>query len=219
MSDFAKTPLNQVKRLPKRAVYERETVYAILDEALICHVGFAVEGQPYVIPIIHARQGDAIYLHGAPASRLLKHVEQGMPLCITATLVDGLVLARAAFHHSMNYRSAVVFGVGRLVTDAQEKTRALKALTEHVARGRWDEVRPVTEKEVSATEVVAVQIESASAKIRTGGPLDDEEDYALPIWAGVLPLVQQPLAPRQDERQPEGLEIPASIRAYHRQTP
>jgi uncharacterized protein len=216
MREFTKTSRNQVKRLPERAAYDQETVFQIIDEALICHVGFAVEGQPYVIPTIHARQGEIIYLHGAPASRMLKHIAQGNPLSITFTLLDGLVLARSVFHHSMNYRSAVVFGSGRLVTTNEEKVQALAVLTEHVAKGRWAEARQPNPKELNATTVIAVQIESASAKQRSGGPKDDEADYAMPIWAGVLPLVQQPLTPQQDERQPEGVEIPAYLRHYKR---
>lgn len=216
MNTFSKTPLNQVKRMPERAAYDRETIFPIIDEALICHVGLAVDGQPYVIPTIHARDGDLIYLHGAPASRMLKHLEQGSPLCLTFTLLDGLVFARSAFHHSMNYRSVVVFGTGRLVTATDEKIHALAVLTEHVAQGRWDEARQPNPKELAGTKVIAVQIESASGKMRTGGPKDDEADYALPIWAGVLPLVQQPLAPEKDERLPSEIEIPGYIRNYRR---
>jgi nitroimidazol reductase NimA-like FMN-containing flavoprotein (pyridoxamine 5'-phosphate oxidase superfamily) len=216
MNEFAKTSRNQVRRMPARGAYDRETIYPILDEALICHVAFAVEGQPYVIPTIHARAGDVLYLHGAPASRLLKHIMQGHPLCITCTLLDGLVIARSVFHHSVNYRSAIVFGTGRQVTELQEKEQALALLTEHIARGRWDEARQPNSRELAATEVVAVQIESASAKMRSGGPQDDDEDYDLPIWAGVLPLALLPLIPQQDERQSFGVDLPASIQNYSR---
>jgi uncharacterized protein len=216
MSSFDKTPRNQVKRLPERAAYDQDIVYQIIDEALICHVGFAMEGQPYVIPTIHARYGDTLYLHGAPASRMLKHIAQGNPLCATFTLLDGLVFARSVFHHSLNYRSAIVFGTGRLLTDAQEKMQALAVLTEQVAKGRWDEARQPNQKELAATQVIAVQIESASAKMRSGGPKDDEEDYALPVWAGVLPLALQPLTPQKDERLPDQVDIPEYIRNYQR---
>ncbi|MEZ4559705.1 MAG: pyridoxamine 5'-phosphate oxidase family protein [Caldilineaceae bacterium] len=191
--EFAQDERNRVRRLPARGVYDRATIYAIVDAAPICHVGFAVDGQPYVIPTIHARVDDTIFLHGAKASRLLKHVEAGHPLCVTVTHLDGLVLARSVFHHSMNYRSAMLFGRGELVTDADAKWAALEAITEHVMPGRWADARQPTAKEMSATTVVAMAIESASAKSRSGPPGDDEEDYALPVWAGVLPLQTQAL--------------------------
>jgi len=216
MSTFPKTRLNMVKRLPKRASYDKDVIYPIIDEALICHVGFVMDGQPYVIPTIHARHGDVIYLHGSRFSRMLDYIDQGRQVCITCTLLDGLVFARSVFHHSMNYRSALVFGTGRLLKDAPEKYQALTVVTEHIAKGRWDEARLPTKKELGVTHVAEIQIESASAKMRTGGPKDDEEDYALPIWAGVLPLVQQPRAPIKDERLLTGLEVPAYVRDYKR---
>ena len=217
MTDFAKTEKNNIKRLPKRAHYDRETIHRILDEALICHVGFADRGQPYVIPINFARIGDTIILHGEKASRLLKHVELGNPICVEVTIVDGLVLARSVFHHSVNYRSVVVFGTGRLVTDEQEKLAALEAVTEHIIRGRWKEARPPNQKELNATSVVSIRIDEASAKVRMGPPVDEEEDYSLPVWAGILPLQEIPLAPLQDEFQREDVTVPAYIAGYSRQ--
>lgn len=216
MTDFIKTKKNSIKRLPKRGYYDRETIYRILDEALICHVGFAVEGQPYVIPTNFARLGDRIVLHGAKASRLLKHVEDGHPVCLEATIVDGLVLARSVFHHSMNYRSVVIFGTGHLVENEQEKLRALEAVTEHLVPGRWKEARLPSRKELNATTVVSIKIDEASAKVRVGPPVDEEEDYALPVWAGVLPLREIPLSPVRDEQQTEDLPIPEYVSAYSR---
>ncbi len=215
MPKFAKTPRNTVRRLKERGAYERALVYSIVDEALICHVGFVQDGQPLVIPTIHARQGDVVYLHGAKASRLLKHAQAGHPLCLAVTILDGLVLARSAFHHSMNYRSAVLFGRGRLITCDDEKIAALEVLTEHIAQGRWRDVRKPTRKELNATSVVAVSIESASAKVRTGPPVDDEEDYALPIWAGVLALRPPSAAPIPDPRLTAGIPTPDYLQHYH----
>jgi nitroimidazol reductase NimA-like FMN-containing flavoprotein (pyridoxamine 5'-phosphate oxidase superfamily) len=216
MTDYTKTDRNSIKRLPKRGHYDRQTIYQILDEALICHVGFMVDGQPYVIPINFARIDDTIVLHGAKASRLLKHVEAGHPVCIEATIVDGLVLARAVFHHSLNYRSVVVFGTGRLVTDAREKLRALEAVTEHLIPGRWQEARLPNQKELNATSVVSIRMDEASAKVRVGPPVDEEEDYTLPVWAGVLPLHETPLAPLRDELQPEEVPLPEYVAGYSR---
>jgi nitroimidazol reductase NimA-like FMN-containing flavoprotein (pyridoxamine 5'-phosphate oxidase superfamily) len=216
MTDFIKTEKNSIKRLPKRGYYDRETIYRILDEALICHVGFAQAGQPYVIPINFARVNDSLILHGAKASRLLKHIEAGHPVCVEATIVDGLVLARSVFHHSVNYRSVVVFGRGRLVEDEREKLAALEAVTEHLVPGRWQEARLPNRKELNATSVVSIQIDEASAKVRVGPPVDDEEDYTLPVWAGVLPLREMPLAPMQDELQSEDVSLPAYVTGYSR---
>jgi nitroimidazol reductase NimA-like FMN-containing flavoprotein (pyridoxamine 5'-phosphate oxidase superfamily) len=216
MTDFVKTEKNSIKRLPKRGHYDRETIHRILDEALICHVGFADGGQPYVIPINFARVDDTIVLHGAKASRLLKHVEQGHPICVEVTIVDGLVLARSVFHHSVNYRSVVLFGRGRLLTDEQEKLAALQAVTEHLIPGRWKEARLPNQKELNATSVVAIQIDEASAKVRVGPPLDEEEDYTLPVWAGVLPLQETPLPPVRDELQTEEVMLPEYIAGYSR---
>lgn len=216
MEQFEKTEMNRVRRLPQRGAYDAATIYAIVDEALICHVGFVQEGQPFVIPTIHARDGDTIYLHGAKASRLLEHAQRGEMLCLTVTLLDGIVAARSAFHSSMNYRSAVLFGRGHLVEEAAEKLHALEVITEHVLPGRWAEVRPITQKEIDAGSVVAVAIESASAKVRSGPPNDDEEDYALPIWAGVLPIRQEFLPPVADPKAVAEVPVPPSIQQARR---
>ena len=181
------TDRTKVRRLPKRGHYDRETIHGILDEALICHVGFVVGGSPVVIPTIHWREGDTLYVHGSSASRMLRSLKEGVDACVTVTLLDGLVLARSAFHHSMNYRSVVVFGKAREV-DGEEKLRALDSLVEHVMRGRSRDVRPPNEIEMRATTVLALPLDEASAKIRTGPPVDDDEDYALPVWAGVVPM-------------------------------
>ena len=216
MTDFSRTDRNRIKRLPKRGQYDRETIYRILDEALICHVGFVDKRQPYVIPINFARMGDNIVLHGAKASRLLKHIEAGHPICVEATIIDGLVLARSVFHHSVNYRSVVVFGKGHLIQDEQEKLAALRAVTEHLIPGRWQEARLPNHKELNATGVVSIRIEEASAKVRVGPPIDEEEDYALPVWSGVLPLQEMPLIPIQDEVQAKDVILPEYIAQYSR---
>ena len=183
-----KTARTTVRRLPERGAYDAATVHAILDEALLCHVGFIADGAPVVIPTIHTRIGETLYFHGSAASRMLRSLRDGVSACVTVTILDGLVLARSAFHHSMNYRSAVILGTAREVTDPDEKRRALDAIVEHVVKGRSAEARPGNEKELRATMVLAMPIIEASAKVRTGGPVDDEEDLAMPIWAGVLPL-------------------------------
>ena len=176
-----------MKREPQRARYDHETIEAILDEALICHLGFEVDGQPYVIPTLHARVGDRLYVHGSAASRLLRHLAGGAPVCVTVTLVDGLVLARSVFNHSVNYRSVVVFGTATLVED-DEKREALRALAELLAPGRWDEARQPTAKELKATWILSLPIDEASAKVRTGPEEDEPEDLDLPVWAGVVPV-------------------------------
>ncbi len=216
MTQFTKTEKNRIKRLPKRGNYDRETIYRILDEALICHVGFAEKGQPCVIPINFARVDDSIVLHGAKASRLLKHIETGHPVCIEATIVDGLVLARSIFHHSVNYRSVVLFGKGHPVEGEREKLSALKAITEHLIPGRWQEARLPSRKELNATRVVSIKIDEASAKVRVGPPADDQEDYALPVWAGVLPLQEQALSPVRDDLLPQDVRLPDYIARYAR---
>jgi nitroimidazol reductase NimA-like FMN-containing flavoprotein (pyridoxamine 5'-phosphate oxidase superfamily) len=216
MTDFTRTARNRIKRLPKRGHYDRETIHRILDEALICHVAFVEEGQPYVIPINFARVGDHIVLHGAKASRLLKHIEAGHSICVEVTIVDGLVLARSVFHHSMNYRSVVVFGRGKLIEDQQEKLAALQAVAEHLIPGRWQEARLPNRKELNATSVVLINIEEASAKVRVGPPVDELEDYALPVWAGILPLQETPLSPIRDELQSENIPLPKYIARYSR---
>jgi nitroimidazol reductase NimA-like FMN-containing flavoprotein (pyridoxamine 5'-phosphate oxidase superfamily) len=216
MTDFARTEKSSVKRMPKRGHYGRETIHQILDEALICHVGFVEGRQPYVIPINFARVGDTIVLHGAKASRLLKHVEAGHPVCVEVTIVDGLVLARSVFHHSVNYRSVVLFGTGRLIVDEREKLAALQAVTEHLIPGRWQEARPPNRKELNATSVVSIRIDEASAKLRAGPPLDDEEDYSLPVWAGVLPLRESSLPPARDALQSDDVPLPDYLAQYSR---
>jgi hypothetical protein len=188
METYAPTERTQVRRLPKRGVYDKAQVHAILDEGRICHVGFVVDGQPFVIPTGYARSGDQIYIHGSAASRMMRASAAGVDVCATVTLVDGFVLARSAFHHSINYRSVVVLGKARLVTDPDEKREALRCFTNHVVAGRWDEVRQPAPAEMKATSVLALPLEEVSAKVRTGGPVDDEEDYSLPVWAGVVPV-------------------------------
>jgi nitroimidazol reductase NimA-like FMN-containing flavoprotein (pyridoxamine 5'-phosphate oxidase superfamily) len=210
-----KTDRTTLKRLPDRGSYDRETANAILDEALICHLGFVTDGQPFVIPTIHARSGNTLYVHGSAASRMLREGKRA-PLCATVTLLDGLVMARSAFHHSMNYRSVVVLGQAREVTDAEEKLAALRAIVEHVAAGRWDEVRWPTEAELKGTTVLALPIDEASVKVRTGPPKDDEEDYALPAWAGVIPLRIVAGDPVADPRLGDGIRPSEVITRYRR---
>src|SRR5438128_11322280 len=200
--NFPQTERTTLKRLPQRGVYDRQLVYGILDEGFICHVSFAVDGQPFVIPTGYARVDDQLYIHGSQVSRMLRTLAQDVDVCVAVTLVDGLVLARSAFHHSMNYRSVVVFGKAEEVTERDEKLCVLAALVEHVCRGRSADARGPTEKELKQTIVLRLPIAEASAKIRTGPPADDAEDYALPIWAGVLPLTLQPLTPMADNTLP-----------------
>ena len=207
------TDRTRVRRLAERGKYETETIHAILDEALICHVGFVVDGRPVVIPTIHWREGNTLYFHGSAASRMLRSLKNGVDACVTVTLLDGLVLARSAFHHSMNYRSVVVFGTAREVGE-DEKIVALESLVEHVVRGRSKEVRAPNLKELRQTLVLALPIDEASAKIRTGGPVDDEEDYALPVWAGVLPLTLKPGEAVADAG--VSAEVPEYVRNYKR---
>jgi uncharacterized protein len=213
------TERTRVHRRPTRGDYSQETIHAILDAAFVCHAGFVVDGQPYVIPTGYGRGGDTLYLHGSAASRMLRTLAEGVDVCVTVTLVDGIVLARSAFHHSMNYRSVVVLGKARLIEDAAEKTEALRVISEHIIRGRWEDVRKPTAQELKATAVLALPIEEASAKVRTGPPLDDEEDYALDVWAGVLPLMVQAGDPVPDPRLGEGLargvrETPSYVTRY-----
>jgi nitroimidazol reductase NimA-like FMN-containing flavoprotein (pyridoxamine 5'-phosphate oxidase superfamily) len=189
MGSFTPTPRTTVRRLPKRGIFDRTEVFKILDEAFICHVGFCDEsGRPVVIPTAFGRDGDRIYLHGSAASRMLRGLAGGLPVCVTVTLVDAFVLARSAFHHSINYRSVVMFGEAVLVEDPAEKNEALRLITDHLVPGRWDDVRQPTDKELKATSVLALDLEEVSAKVRTGGPVDDEEDMGLAVWAGLLPL-------------------------------
>jgi nitroimidazol reductase NimA-like FMN-containing flavoprotein (pyridoxamine 5'-phosphate oxidase superfamily) len=213
---MARRARSAVRRHPERGAYDRATIDAVLDEAIISHVGFAVDGQPFVIPMIHARLGDVVYLPGSPASRLLRRLAEPVEVCVTATLLDGIVLARSVYNHSLNYRSAVVFGRARAVEDPAEKLAALEAITEHVARGRWADARRPSDKEFAGTRVLAVAIDEASAKIRTGPPGDFDDDLALPIWAGVVPLRLVAGEPETAERVPDGVGVPQYARAYDR---
>ncbi len=213
---FTPSERTRVVREPQRGVYDRETVYKILDEGLVCHVGFSVEGQPFVIPTLFARIGDAIYFHGSAASRMLRGVSEGANVCVTVTLTDGIVLARSVFNHSMNYRSVVALGKATLVEAPQEKLEALRAFTEKILPGRWDDARQPNEKELKATSILRLPLTEASAKVRVGPPEDDAPDYALPIWAGVIPLGVVAGAPIRDERCDLGIPLPAYAANYRR---
>jgi len=201
----------RVRRIPKRGAYDSETIYAILDAGFLAHVGFCLDGQPFVIPTLYGRSEEKLYLHGSAASRMLRQLETGVPACVSVTLVDGLVLARSAFHHSMNYRSVVAFGTARKIAEPEMKKEALRVISEHVIAGRWNEVRGPYEKELKATSVLEFAIEEASAKIRTGPPVDEEEDYALGVWAGVLPVELEAKSPVPDSRIVDGLEVPQYV--------
>lgn len=213
MPTFPKTKMNQVVRVPERGKYDKETIYPIIDEAMICHVGLVQNDQPVVIPTLHARDGDNLLLHGATTSRLINYVEAGNKVSVAITLVDGLVLARSVFHHSINYRSVVLFGRGSLVPDA-DKMRCLEVFTERLLPGRWNDARIPNQKEMKATAVVSIPIELASAKIRSGPPGDDEEDMSLPVWAGVLPIKQQVLPPQNDPQLKDGIPVPDYLADY-----
>ncbi|MGH9842071.1 MAG: pyridoxamine 5'-phosphate oxidase family protein [Blastocatellia bacterium] len=218
MERFTHTPQTTLKRLPERGVFDRETVYGILDEAFVCHVGFAVDGQPFVIPTAYGRVGDTVYIHGSAASRMQRALSRQIPVCVTVTLVDGLVLARSAFHHSINYRSVVIFGQATVVEDPAEKMRALEAFTEHIIAGRWREIREPSEQELKATTVLALPLAEVSAKIRSGPPKDDEEDHAIPVWAGELPLHTVTGAPIADAELPPNIATPDYVLSYNRKT-
>ncbi len=208
MENFTPTRRTALRRLPQRGQYQREIVYQILDEGFICHVGFTVDGKPFVIPTGYARAGDNLYIHGSQASRMLRVLKDGIEVCVTVTLVDGLVLARSVFHHSMNYRSVVVFGTASVVDDPIEKLEALRAFSDHIVPGRWEEVRPPSENEVKATMVLSLPLTEVSAKVRTGPPLDDEADYQLPVWAGEIPLRLTAAPPVSDPRLRPGIKPP-----------
>ncbi|TBR57989.1 pyridoxamine 5'-phosphate oxidase family protein [Mastigocladus laminosus UU774] len=210
------TQRTKIRRVPQRGQYERQVIYDILDEGLVCHVGFAVNDQPFVIPTAYGRIEDKLYIHGSPASRMLRSLQNAIEVCVTVTLLDGLVLARSAFHHSMNYRSVVVFGTAAIVESPEEKLAALHAFTEHVISGRWVEVRPPNRQELQGTLVLSLPLDEASAKVRTGPPLDDEADYNLPVWAGVLPLQQKAAAPIPDSRLQSGITLPDYVHKYTR---
>lgn len=215
-AQFAQESHNRVRRLPDRSVYDREEIYAIIDEALICHLSFVQNGQPFIIPINHARDGDSILLHGSQSSRLMQHVASGAPVCMSFTLVDGLVLARSVLHSDMNYRSAVIFGRGAAVEDEGEKMDSLRMITNHLAFGRWEEARQPTQKELRATAIVRIAIESASGKQHNKPPADDEADYALPVWAGVVPFEMHAGEPVSDPRLKPGTPVPGYAQNYTR---
>lgn len=203
-----------MRRLPDRGHYDEASIHSILDAAFLCHVSFSIDGQPFTIPTLYGRKGNSLFLHGSSASRALRELQKGIPACISVAIVDGLVLARSAFHHSINYRSVVAYGTARLVEDPDAKMAALLAVSENVIPGRWDEVRPPTPLEMKATAVIEFEIEEASAKVRTGDPKDDEEDYELPIWAGVLPLRTVSEPPVDDGRVKDGVAVSASAQNY-----
>ena len=211
------TPRTRVVREPQRAVYDRVAVNKILDEAFLCHIGFVSGGQPYVIPTSYGRDGDVLYVHGSAASRLLRHLEQGAPVCVTVTLLDGLVLARSVFNHSMNYRSVVILGTATLVDDPAEKIAALHSLSEHILPQRWDDSRQPNEKELKATSVLRIPIQEFSAKVRVGPPVDDQDDYSFPTWAGVIPLELEAGAPLPDEHCQRA--CPAYLKNWSRKRP
>lgn len=212
------TPTNRtkLKRLPKRGNFNRETINKILDEAFVCHVGFAVDGKPFVIPTGYARIGDDLIIHGSAASRMMRDLSAGIDVCVTVTLIDGLVLARSAFHHSMNYRSVVIFGTARLIGDEREKFEALRAFTEHIIPNRWDDVRPPNALELKATTILSLPITEASAKIRAGNPVDDEADAEMDVWAGVIPLHLKIGAPVDDEKLRANIKTPDYVSNYQR---
>jgi uncharacterized protein len=210
------TPRTRVVREPHRGVYDRATAYQILDEGLVCHIGFVVDGQPFVIPTGYGRAGENLYIHGSVASRMLRNLDQGIPVCFTVTLLDGLVLARSIFNHSMNYRSVVVLGTAVAVNDPVEKLEALRAISEHILPGRWAEVRQPNEKELKATLVMRLPITEFSSKVRQGPPIDDEEDYKFPTWAGVIPLQMVAGQPIPDPRLDSTRKIPAYAGQYCR---
>ncbi|MGE0722915.1 MAG: pyridoxamine 5'-phosphate oxidase family protein [Alphaproteobacteria bacterium] len=214
MDGYTPTARTRVKRLAKRAHYDRATVHAILDAAILCHVGYAIDGQPYVTPTTYWRHGDAVYWHGSSASRMLRQLQAGIPACLTVTHIDGFVMARSGFHHSVNYRSVMALGVARAILDPAEKRRALDAFVERVFPGRSAELRPPTAQEIKATTVVGMALAEVSAKVRTGMPVDDEDDYALPVWAGVLPMRTAFGRPEPDPRLAPGTPVPGYLAAY-----
>jgi len=219
MNKYPQTARTTLKRLPYRGSYDRELIDQILDEGFVCHVGFAVGGQPFVIPTGYARVGDKLFIHGSQASRMLRTLGKGIDVCLTVTLIDGLVLARSAFHHSMNYRSVVVFGRATAIDDPEEKISALRALSEHMIPGRWDDVREPNERELQLTTVLSLSLDEASAKVRTGPPLDDDEDYELSVWAGVVPLRMVAGTPIADARLPTQIATPRYALDYERPHP
>ena len=211
-----RTQRTTLKRIPKRGDFDRATIYKILDEAFICHVGFAVENQPFVIPTAYGRDGNTLYIHGSAASRMMRGLSKGIDVCVTVTLVDGLVLARSAFHHSVNYRSVVIFGNAQIVAEEAEKSEALRLFTEHLIPNRWDEIRVPNAKELKATTVLKLEISEASAKVRTGDPVDDAEDHDLDVWAGVIPLEIEAGKPIDDALLKKGIDTPDYALNYKR---
>ena len=214
--NFVPTARTRVVREPHRGIYDRETAYKILDEGVICHVGFVVDGQPFVIPTGYGRREDNLYIHGSAASRMLRNLDKGVPVCVTVTLLDGVVLARSIFNHSMNYRSVVVLGTAVEVADREEKLEALRWISEHIVPGRWAEVRQPNEKELKATQVMRLPITEFSSKVRQGPPIDDEEDLGFPTWAGVIPLEMVAGEPIPDAKLNAGREVPSYARQYSR---
>jgi uncharacterized protein len=213
-SSFTPTERSRVKRVHERGAYDRESVYGVLDAGLLCHVGYVIDGQPYVTPTCYWRDGDRLYWHGSSASRMLRTLETGVPVCLTVSMLDGLVLARSGFHSSINYRSVMAYGTAKTVSDADEKLAALVAFSERLTPGRWDELREANEQELKATTVVAMAIDEASTKIRTGGPNDDDEDYVLDIWAGVVPVTTVIGEPIVDEKLRPGIPMPDHVGAF-----
>ncbi len=209
-----RTKRTELRRLPDRGSHDRETLDRILDAGFLAHVGFCVEGQPFVIPTLYGRDGEKLYLHGSAASRMLRELATGVPACVTVTLVDGLVLARSAFHHSMNYRSVVAFGTARKIADPEQKMKSLRVISDHLIAGRWKDVRPPSEKELRATTVLEFLIDEASSKVRSGPPLDNEDDYRLPMWAGVLPLEIKSRRAIPDDRLINGVIVPDYVGQY-----
>lgn len=214
MDAYKPTPRTRLRRLPKRAHYDRATVHAILDAGFVCHIGYTIDGQPYVTPTTYWRHGDRVYWHGSSASRMLRNVAGGIPVCFTVTHIDGFVLARSGFHHSVNFRSVMALGTAHAVTDPAEKQAALDAFVERLFPGRTAELRPPTRQELKATTVVGLELEEVSAKVRTGPPVDDEEDYALPVWAGVLPVRTSFGVPEPDPRLATGSALPPYLDGY-----
>ena len=210
------TPRTRVVREAHRGVYDRETAYKILDEGFLCHVGFVANGQPFVIPTSYGRKDASLYIHGSAASRMLRQMKESVPVCVTVTLLDGLVLARSVFNHSMNYRSVVILGKAGLVDDPAEKLEALRLLSEHIIPGRWDDARQPNERELKQTSVLRIPIEEFSSKVRIGPPIDDEEDLSFPTWAGVVPLEMKTGTPENDPTLQPGREVPEYVRSYSR---
>lgn len=214
MKDYPKTERNQVRRIPKRGKYDSETINKILDEGFVCHVGFNVGEQPFVIPTLYARIDDSIIIHGSHISRMLKNLSEGLQVCITVTHVDEIVLARSAFHHSMNYRSVVIFGTGKLIEEKEEKLKALKAVSDNILKHRWEDCREPTDKELNVTSVIKIKIEEASAKIREGDPIDDKKDYETDYWAGVLPIEMSFGKPIADSKLDKDIKLPDYLKKY-----